>query len=85
MLTYVSWNGVTVKNVGQGPAGPFRVRIAGNDQTAYQSFTGLKPGESVSRPLDLGNDYIYTGYADDLAQVAESNETNNERKGNDGN
>jgi hypothetical protein len=77
VVTSFSFSGITIKNVGPGPAGAFRVKIGDATTTLYQSFTGLAPGESATRPLDLGSDYTYTATVDDLSQVAESNENNN--------
>jgi hypothetical protein len=47
----------------------------------YESFTGLAPGTSETRTLDpaLACPYPWTATVDDLAQVAESDETNNTR------
>ena len=46
----------------------------------YESFTGLAPGASETRTLDPGlGCFPWTAAVDDVAQVAESDETNNTR------
>ena len=79
VITDFFYSTVTVKNLGPGPAGPFRVR-AGDPVTAvFESFPGLAAGASVTRPLPLSCLGTYIATADDLEQVAETNELNNER------
>ena len=71
---------MTVRNQGLGPAGPFRVRMVATSAPRYESFTGLAPGASETRTIDPGlGCFAWTATVDDLAQVAESDETNNTR------
>jgi hypothetical protein len=71
---------VTVKNQGDGPAGPFRLKAGNQMSTTYQSFGGLAAGQSETRELDLpGCYYSYVATVDDLGQVAETDETNNSK------
>jgi hypothetical protein len=78
-ITEFRLGSVTVKNQGLAPAGPFRVRMVGGTPR-YESFTTLAPGSSETRTLDPGLSCSpWTATVDDLAQVAESDETNNAR------
>jgi hypothetical protein len=80
IITEFRLGSVTVKNQGVGPAGPFRVRMAAGGAPRYESFTGLAPGASETRTIDPGLSCSpWTAAVDDLAQVAESDETNNTR------
>jgi hypothetical protein len=80
ILTEFRLGSVTVRNQGLGPAGPFRVRMAAAGMPRYESFTGLAAGATATRTLDPGLSCLpWTAAVDDLAQVAESDETNNTR------
>jgi subtilase family serine protease len=65
-----------VKNQGLGAAGPFRVTMDDTISARHESFAGLAPGASETRTLSLGC-HGWTAFADDLNQVAETDETNN--------
>ena len=80
VVTAFSYSGVTVRNAGPGPAGPFRLR-AGNATTGVvRSFAGLAAGASETRGLTgLACEGNYVAAVDDLAQVDETDETNNTR------
>jgi hypothetical protein len=81
IVTAFTSNSVTVQNVGAGAAGPFRLR-AGNAMVAgFQAYDGLEPGESETRPLEIGSCFqAYVAQVDDLGQVDEDDETNNTRQ-----
>jgi len=80
IITEFRLGSVTVKNQGLGPAGPFRVRMASGSLLRLESFAGLAPGASETRMLDPGlGCFTWTSAVDDLAQVAETDETNNTR------
>ena len=51
VITAFTWGSVTVKNLGPGPAGPFRLRAGDATRTVVQSFAGLAPGASETRAL----------------------------------
>jgi hypothetical protein len=80
VVTAFTFGSVTVANVGNGAAGPFRVRAGNSVSEVFQSFTGLAAGASETRALTglacLGT---YLATADDLGQVAEADEANNSR------
>ena len=80
VITEFFFGTVTVRNQGAGAAGPFRLR-AGNAATGvFQSYAGLAAGASETRALTgLACEGAYVAAADDLGQVAESDETNNSR------
>jgi hypothetical protein len=74
-LTVRSFNSnhVTIANLGEGAAGPFRLRVAfGTIQ-----FPGLAPGAMMTRPLVLDCGGTYYATVDDLDQIDETDETNN--------
>ncbi len=74
-LTVRSFNSnhVTIANLGEGAAGPFRLRVAfGTIQ-----FPGLAPGAMMTRPLVLDCGGTYYATVDDLEQIDETDETNN--------
>lgn len=79
IVTELYTNTVTVKNQGLGAAGPFRVTIDNTVFSTHESFTGLGPGASETRALSLSCSGSWTATADDLEQVAETDETNNTR------
>ena len=79
VISAFSYSSVTVTNLGPGPAGPFRVRAGDPVSAVFESFPGLAAGASVTRPLTLSCLGGYVATADDLEQVAETNELNNER------
>jgi len=80
IITEFRLGSVTVRNQGLGPAGPFRVRMQAGSTPRYETFTGLAPGASERRTIDPGLSCVaWTAAVDDLAQVAESDETNNTR------
>ncbi len=80
LVTAFSYSGVTVRNAGPGPAGPFRLRAADATRSAVQSFAGLAAGASETRGLTgLACEGNYVAAVDDLAQVGETDETNNTR------
>jgi WD40 repeat protein len=71
---------VTVRNQGTAPAGAFRVGLSGTAASAYATVPSLAAGASTTLALSLTlsqNGETFTATADDLGQVAESDETNN--------
>ena len=67
----------TVRNQGTGAAGPFSVQVTGFSTFA---FTGLAAGAQETRTYTSGCSFGFReARADYLNQVAESNETNNNR------
>jgi hypothetical protein len=66
----------TVKNIGQGAAGPFSVSRTG---ASTQSFPGLAPGASITQPAVVSCLFpdMHVAVADSTFQVTESNEANN--------
>ena len=42
-ITAFDSNSVTVRNLGSGPAGTFRLRVEGASRTIFESFTGWLP------------------------------------------
>lgn len=75
VITEFFFGGVTVKNQGQAPSGPFRVRS--RDITA--AFPSLAPGAShAARLTGIPCEGIHFALVDDLQQVDESSESNNE-------
>jgi hypothetical protein len=80
IITEFRLGSVTVRNQGAGPAGPFRVRMVAGGMPRHESFAGLAPGSSETRTIDPGlSCSAWTATVDDLAQVAESDESNNAR------
>jgi len=71
---------ITVANQGNANAGLFRVSLAGASASAQSYFAQLGVGASqtitLNLPLAAGSE-TFTATVDDLAQVAESNESNN--------
>jgi hypothetical protein len=77
VITEFDFRRVTVANLGEGPAGPFRLRVNdARDRTV--SFPGLAPGATATRDLGLSCVGIYHATVDDLEQVTELDETDNE-------
>ncbi len=77
IVTAFNINAVTVKNQGEGDAGPFRLLAANTPM----EFDGLAAGESETRlfpGLNCNGNYI--AFVDDLEQVVESDETNNTKE-----
>ena len=73
---------ITVRNEGALSAGLFRVRLAGAASSTQTYITQLAAGSSQTFTLALpltASQETFTATADDLQQVAESNETNNTR------
>jgi len=72
----------TVQNIGNENAGFFRIRLQGAGPTAQTYLSGLSAGSSrtlsLSLPLSAASETLAIT-ADDLGQVAESDETNNTR------
>ena len=67
----------TVTNQGAGAAGPFTVDVPGEGSFP---IAGLAPGASATRTFRTGCwQTTWTATADALAQVAETDETNNTR------
>ena len=64
---------ITIANLGEGAAGPFRLRVA----LGSYRLPGIAPGSVLTRHLilDCGSTYYTT--VDDLDQVDETDETNN--------
>jgi hypothetical protein len=82
VITDFTPTSVTVKNQGLGPAGPFRVRLEATNTTRTEAFTGLAAGGSETRTIEpplSACETPWTGMADDLGQVDETDETNNTR------
>jgi hypothetical protein len=77
VITRFFYNTVTVRNQGAGAAGPFRVRAGDAVTSAFESFPGLAPGGSATRPLGLTCERSYVALVDDLSQVEEADEANN--------
>ena len=77
MITSFFYNTVTVTNQGSGAAGPFRLRAGDATTSAFESFTGLAPGESATRALPLICERSHVALVDDLSQVEETDEANN--------
>ncbi len=83
IITQVNGNEVTVKNQGEGAAGPFRLRAFNEFEERTLGFGGLAAGATDTRDFEgLGCDagFEWTAIVDDLGQVRESNEFNNERE-----
>ena len=79
-MTAFSYSGVTVRNLGPGPAGSFRLRAGDATRSAVQSFAGLAAGASETRALaGLACEGAYVAAVDDLGQVDETDEANNSR------
>lgn len=75
VVTVLNLFDFTVKNQGAGAAGPFTVTLVGR---GTQEFTGLGPGESVTRTYNSNCEGGATeARADSLGQVDETDETNN--------
>ena len=84
MISAFTWGSVTIKNLGPGPAGPFRLRAGDATRTVVQSFAGLAAGASETRALTgLMCTATYVALVDDLEQVAEADEAN-DTKGSEG-
>ena len=80
IITEFRLGSVTVRNQGAGPASPFRVRMVAGGTPRHESFAGLAPGSLETRTIDPGlSCSAWTATVDDLAQVAESDESNNAR------
>ena len=81
VVTAFTLGSVTVANLGPGPAGPFRLRAGNALSSVVQSFSGLAAGASETRALTppLTCTAAHIAIADDLEQVAETNEVNNVR------
>ena len=78
VITEFFFSTITVKNQGAAVSGPFRVRAGNATTSVFRSFGSLAPGESATQQLaGLACEGAYTALADDLAQVTESDETNN--------
>ena len=78
VVTAFTSGSVTVKNLGPGPAGPFRLRAGDATRTVFQSFAGLAAGASETRALTgLVCTATYVAMVDDLEQVDEADEANN--------
>jgi PKD repeat protein len=74
---------VTVRNAGGTPAGAFYIRLEGaaGHQNAYISGLGAGASHTVTLTLPLSAaTETFTATADYYGQVAESNETNNQRQ-----
>ena len=74
---------VTVRNAGGAPAGAFYIRLEGaaGHQNAYISGLGAGASHTVTLTLPLSAaTETFTATADFYSQVAESNETNNQRQ-----
>ena len=82
VISAMDWNETdqyffTVKNEGLGAAGPFTVSVSGE---ASRPIDGLAPGASQTVTFRTGCwNITWLATADALAQVAETNETNNTR------
>ncbi len=73
---------ITVRNAGNAGAGLFRVRLVGSASSTQTYVTQLAAGASQTFTLALPlttSPETFTATADDLGQVAESNESNNTR------
>jgi hypothetical protein len=77
VITAFDLNSVTVKNQGDGDAGPFRVRLANDTIEQTETFRGLKAGASETRTKLLLPCEYFLSSVDDLHEVIESNEANN--------
>jgi len=70
----------TIRNVGAGPAGMFRVRLQGAASSTHTFIPQLGPGASqpvsIALPLTASSE-TFTLTVDDLGQITESNEGNN--------
>jgi hypothetical protein len=78
-ITSFDYTGVTVKNQGTGPVGPFRVRAGDGAIFETVTFPGLAAGASARKQLyRLSCDRSYLAIADDLQLVEEIDESNNE-------
>jgi hypothetical protein len=78
VITEFFFSTITVKNQGAAVSGPFRVRAGNASVNRFLSFPSLAPGESATQPITgLNCEGAHTALADDLAQVTESDETNN--------
>jgi CARDB len=77
VITRFFYNSITVKNQGAGAAGPFRLRAGDSVTSVFESFPGLGPGESATRPLRLTCERSYVALVDDLSRVEETDEANN--------
>jgi len=78
VVTDFFFGSVTVTNQGAGPASSFRLSAGNGRSQDDVSFPGLAPGASETRRLHLPCEGFYNAIADDLEQVAETDETNNE-------
>jgi hypothetical protein len=77
VITALDSRAVTVKNQGNGPAGPFRLLVEGPNTVDTPVFSGLAAGASETRALGGLACESVSAIVDDLRQVAEDNETNN--------
>ena len=72
---------IRVRNIGNASTGLFRVRLTGGASSAQDYIYSLASGAaqtlSLNLPLNTSPE-TFTVVADDLAQVAESNESNND-------
>ncbi len=80
VITALDTGEVTVKNQGDAIAGPFSVTV--NGYTPVRFTSGLAVGASEKKRFNFSGDCggIYRATADSLNEVAESNETNNQRE-----
>lgn len=77
VITALTPNDVTVKNIGTAPAGAFTVTVVGFTPVRFPG--GLAGGASETKAYPHGPDCggVYRATADSLSEVAESNEANN--------
>jgi len=69
---------VTLRNHGSGPAGPFRLRVAGANGEDTELFAGLGAGTTETRSLHgIASCESIEAMVDDLGQVDELIESNN--------
>lgn len=78
VITSFDFREVIVTNLGDAPAGPFRLRLTNVRNGNTVSFSGLAPGASASKLLGLSCNGVYHAVVDDLDQVSELDESGNE-------